>query len=253
MKYSLFKGQHPPSKELLFLLERQATWDDEAGDQNPQGLHLRFVKIDEQVKPEGRVAARYRVFAEGAPENKVFAFTSWTLGNPLSMDPHDYYVNGQGLVMLHKPRPEQELSVAAPGDELVITTVTRSAEPIRFLFARRDGELGLYATLIPHPLISEEQGCRVEVRISQPDAMSVLVVADGFPAKDKVTLVIESGEETVSEALTTDADGRAVTAVFPFLPGKSQGVLKASAQGPNCLPQVVFPWGEEAHPAQKTP
>ena len=252
MSYSTFKGQLPPSKVLFALLERQAGWDAEKGEPNPLGLSLRFVKIDQQSKAGERVTARYRIFAEGAPENKIFSFTSWTLSNSPTLDAHDFYVNGQGLVMLHKPTPEQELIVEAPGDELVVTTVTRSAEPIRFLFARRDGELGLYATLIPHPVMAEEQGCRVEVRIAQPDATAVLIVADGFPAKDKMTLVIESGEEAVSEVLTTNADGRAVMAVFPFVPGKTHGVLKASAQGPNCLPQVVFPWGEETHLEQKT-
>jgi len=74
---------------------------------NPAGLHLRFDKIDEQVTPGGHSTARYRVYAEGAPENKVYAFGTWFMTNAPAIDPHDYYVNGQGLLMRHSLSPSR--------------------------------------------------------------------------------------------------------------------------------------------------
>jgi hypothetical protein len=83
--------------------------------------------------------------------------------------------------------------------------------------------------------------------------MAVLVVADRFPAKDKIPLVLESDGESVSQMLTTNAYGHGVMAVFPYVPGKAKGILKVTAEGPACLPYVVLPWGKEPPSAPNTP
>jgi hypothetical protein len=259
LNYFNFKGQPTPSKDLLTLLERQARWDDAgSGDLNltgsrlnPTGLRLIFEKIDEQPTQEGRVATRYRVRAEGTPENKVFSFGTWPIDKTVSTDIRDIYVNGQGLLLLHPPAPEQEMSFKALDDELHIMPVTGIAEPVRYLFSGRDRQLSIYGTLVPHPVIAVDKGCRLEVRIAQPDAKAVLIIADRFPARERIPLVLESEGSSASEELNTNADGHAVMAVFPYVPGKAQGMLKATAEGPGCLPSVLLQWGA-AHPAAST-
>lgn len=246
-----FKGQSPPSPSLLTLVERQARWDDAgAGDQNltgsrfnPDGLQLRFVKIDEQVLPGGHGTARYRMFAEGAPENKVYFWGSWPMASDLTYDPRDLYVNGQGLLMIHKPKPEQELSFKADGDEYVITTVTDRAVPTRYLLSSRDRQLMIYGTLVPNPVLMEDHTCRLEARMAQPDTSAVLIIADRFTARAKIPLVLESEGSNVSVLMNSNAEGHAVTAVFPYVAGITHGNLKASAEGAGCLPYVVIPWG----------
>jgi hypothetical protein len=100
-------------------------------------------------------------------------------------------------------------------------------------------------------VISVDKGCRLEVRIAQPDATAVLIIADRFPARERIPLVLESEGSSASEMLTTNADGHAVMAVFPYVPGKAQGMLKATAEGPGCLPAVLLQWGP-AHQAAST-
>jgi hypothetical protein len=252
VNYSRFGDQPPLSKELHKLLEAQIQWDAGVDDINPSHLHLRFVKIEEATT--GKAAPqRYRVFIDGAPENKIFSFGYWPLGKDIAYDPRDIYVNGQGLLMLHKPRPDEELSLKAGDDEFTLTPVTGSAEPFRFVFSRRDGLLQIYNTLVPHPVASEEQGCRLEARLAQADATAVLLIIDGFPAKSKIPLVLESEGEQASAILTTDSNGHAVTATLPYVGVKTQGTLKVSAEGPNCLPSIVLPWGPGTHPLSTTP
>ncbi len=214
---------------------------------------MRFVKIDEQALPGGHGTARYRVYAEGAPENKVYAFGSWSITNSPTVDPHDFYVNGQGLLMHHQPKPEQEFSFKAGDDELVITAVTDSGIPSRYQLFSRDRQLMIYGTLIPNPNFAEDQGCRLEARIAQPDATAVLIIADRFPAKAKIPLVLESEGSNNSAMLNTNAEGHAVMAVFPYVADKTQGTLKASGEGRQCLPYVVMPWGAEPAVAPKNP
>ena len=193
LHFSRFRGQSVPSKEVRAFLDRQARWDAAGqSDPNTSGSRLRFVKIDEQVKPGGHGTARYRVFAEGAPENKVYSIGIWPIANTLAYDPRDLYVNGQGLLMLHKPTPEQEFSFKAEADEFDVTAVTDSAVPTRYLLSSRDRQLLIYGTLVPNPVVAEEQTCRLEARIAQPDATAVLIIVDRFPAKARIPLVLES-------------------------------------------------------------
>jgi hypothetical protein len=249
-----FEGQLTPPSALRDLLERQVSWDD-AGQNflNPSGLRLSFEKIDEETTPGGRVATRYRVLAPGAPENKVYAFDSWPVDKNVSADPRDIYVNGQGLLMIHRPTPEQELSFNAAGDEIEIAPVTERAEPIRFLLTSKDGQLLVFGTLVPHPLAADDQGCRLEARIAQRESGTFLIVADGFPAKAKVPLVLQSEGEIAREMLLTDSNGHAVMAGSPAVPDKAQGTFKATAEGPRCLPSVVLPWSADPHAAPEKP
>jgi hypothetical protein len=254
LKFFHFPGQTPSSADTRHLLENQVAWDDSGQDEmNPSGLQLRFEKIGEETTEGGRIAVRYRVFASGAPENKVFGFDTWQVGKDLAVDARDIYVNGQGLLMLHKPKPEQDTRFKVADDELEITPVTDSAEPIRFLLSSKDGQLQIFGTLVPHPVGADDQGCKIEVRIAQPDAAAVLIVVSGFPEKAKIPLVLESGGAATSETLSTNADGHGVMAGFPYVPGKTQGTLKATAEGPNCIPSVVLPWSAATHAVPKAP
>jgi hypothetical protein len=254
VRYVSFKGQSMPSKELHRLLTRQAKWD-EAGLSNPDqsGLRLRLVKIDEAAPPSGTVAAHYRVFAEGAPQDKVFVLDKWPVTDALSVDPRDMYVNVQGLVMTHKPAPEQETSLKAPGDELDVEPSTVDGEPIRFALTGRDGATSIYGTLVGHPVVGDDRGCKLEARIAQPGATAVLVILDGFPSKSKVPLVLQSADAQLSQVLDTNADGHAVIAVLTTVPGVTEGTLKATAEGRKCLPSVVLPWSVAAKTPAKTP
>jgi hypothetical protein len=261
INYFNFKGPSPPPKQLLTYLELQARWDDAGAGYinltesrlNPAGSHLRFVKIDEQATPGGHGTARYRVFAEGAPENKVYAFGTWPIASSITNDSRDIYLNGQGLLMLHKPSPEQDLSFNAGADEFDVTAVTDSAVPTRYLLSSRDRQLTIYGILVPNPVVTEDKGCTLEERIAQPDATAVLIVADRFPAKAKITLVLESEGSSISQMLTTNAQGHAVMIVFPYVAGIAKGMLKASAEGPGCLPSVVLPWGAALSATSTTP
>lgn len=250
ISYSAFNTRTSPSKALLGLMARQARWDDTTvTSKNELGLRLRFVKINDQPLPGGGSVARYRIFAEGAPENKIFSIAYWPIGKKIEVDPQDIYVNGQGLLMTRKPRPEEDM-IFKSTDEYVVSPITGSGEPMRYMLSRMDGQLEIYGTLVPHPVAAEEQGCRLEMRLAAPDAMAFLAVLDGFPAREKIPLVLESEGASVSETVYTDDNGHGVMADFPAVVSKTQGKLKASAEGPDCLPAVIVPWG--APPAAKS-
>ncbi len=243
LTYSSFHGQPVPSHGVLFDLIRQIRWDTpRAGDLDPQGLRLRFEKIDDQATPAAG-PARYRVFADGAPENKVYTLGIWLVGKELSYGTQDIYTNSQGLVMIHRPTDAQETSFKAPGDELDVMPEAGTAEPIRYILSSKDQQLSIEGTLVPHPVIARDQGCSLEVRIAEPNASAVLLIADGFPGQTKIPLVLESEGENASLTMMTDSGGHAAVVDFPSVLGKAQGTLKATAEGSNCLPSIRLPWG----------
>jgi hypothetical protein len=249
--YSSFPGEPAPSRELLETLMKQARWDtSRTGDQNPDGLRLRFEKVGGQ-EAQGMMPPRYRVFAEGAPENKVYGLTLWRVGEDFASDPRDIYVNSQGLVLLHKPDPRMDAALQAPGDELELTPEAATAEPVRYMLWSKDDQLEIFGTLVPSPLVTQDQTCTLEMRIAEPHASAVLIVAGGFPADARIPLILESAGQTTHMTMATNSSGNAEVADFPFAPGKMRGTLKATAEGPSCLPSVVLAW--EAQPDQKGP
>lgn len=249
--YSNFTNQPASSQDLLFDLVRQIRWDTpKASRVNPQGLRLRFEKIEGQdARQTG--TARYRVFAEGAPENKVYKLSVWQVGQKLTAEPQDLFVNGQGLVMTHQPNAGQENIFKAPGDELNLIPQIKAAEPIRYLLSSNDMQLSILGTLVPHPLIAQDQACTLELRIAEPGATAVLIVTDGFPAQTKMPLVLESEGQSAHMTVAVDSSGHAEVADLPTVPGKAQGTLKVTAEGSSCLPSAVLPWNTGPQPDQK--
>jgi hypothetical protein len=250
LSYATFPGQPNPAKSLLANLVLQARWDNgNLSIGNEQRLRLRFVKVDDRVTPT-RTLTRYRVFAEGAPENKVYAWRVWA-DQTFKSDPEDIYVNARGLLMTHRPLPQEEWSLQIPGGEFNIMPEAESGMPHRYDICSRDNKLSIPGTLVPQPLAEQDHGCRLEVRIAQPNASAILLVADGFPLESKIPVVLESEGETANLTMDTDDGGHSIVAGFPYVPGKTQGNLKATAEGPDCLPSVTLPWGAELHSAQK--
>jgi len=249
--YAAFSGGSNPTKPLMETLARQARWDDEDIDTgNPQHLKLQFVKADDQVTPKGTVA-RYRVFAEGAPQNKVYAWSVWQASGDPIVQPGDLYVNERGLLLTHRPLPEEMSSLQAPGSEFYIVPEADAGVPLRYGLYSRDTQLVVPGTLVPQPIASVDHGCRLEVRIAQPNASAVLFVADGFPLESKVPLVVESEGETANVVMDADGSGHAIVVGFPYVYGVAKGNLKATAEGPDCLPSVTLPWGGETQPASQ--
>ena len=155
----------------------------------------------------------------------------------------DVFVNARGLLMYHKPKPEEARS-SRIADEVEVTPVAAKGEPIRYMLDSLDAELQIVGTLVPYPVEAEDEGCRLEVRVAQPDAAAVLMrLQEGFKSKAKVPVVLQSANGAVTQVLIADDDGRAVLAGFPHVPNKTQGVLKVTAEGASCLPSVELPWG----------
>lgn len=253
LTYLAFQHGSSPTAELLASLAQQMHWDNGgAGNLDRMAVHLRFEKVDESHTAVGQ-QIRYRVFAEGAPENKVYGVSTLEVGKGISNSEQDVYVNAQGLVMTRRPEPEEEGSIRVPGAEFYVSPKTVPGEPTRYAVSSRDRDVTAFGTIEPFPVVNVDRLCRLEARIGASGAAAVLVVADGFTPKMRLPIILESQGDVANIEVSTDQNGHAVVAGFPFIHGKTQGVLKASAQGENCLPSVQIPWDSTPAAPASTP
>jgi hypothetical protein len=236
-------------QETQELLQRQINWDEnKPSEKNPNGLFLQFSKIGETTSfGSGKRIAHYRAYVLGAPGNKKYALSVWKIGS----DPHpisnDVYVNAKGLLMSHKPKPEQENSNFVGDDEFHLDVQAMQAEPVRYALTSSDKELVIYGTVVPFPLIDTDRSCQLEVRLAHSDATAVLIYADGLPANTEIPFQMLSAGEPETGKFNVDAQGHAVTTDYPSADGKDSGTLRVSLTTPGCSVAVEIPWGKGSY------
>jgi hypothetical protein len=241
-------AQQNPHNALSDLIQRQVGWDDARADKkNPSGLHFRFSKIDETAAKDGRLV-RYRAYVAGAAENEKYSLGTWKIGSELQILPVDVYVNAKGLLMVHKPRPEQENSdTVADEDELDLATTAARGEPVRFVLATANGKLMVPGTVVPFPIESSGGACRIELRLAQPEGQAVLIYADGLPPNTVVPFKAVSSGEEETPTLAANSAGHAATVDLPYVDGKEAGVLKVVVAAKGCAASLEIPWGKGSY------
>lgn len=244
---SAHAAKRTSSKEVESLLQRQISWDaNQPNGNNPDGLHFQFFKIDETGSP-GKRLVTYRLYVSGVPVSKKYSLTVWRIGSEPRAVPGDVYVNGKGLLMVHKPAPGQEDSDFVGEDELHLNVQAAQGEPIRYALASSDKQLLIDGTVVPFPLEAKDQGCRLEVRLATPDADGVLISADGLPANTDVPFQLVSAGVTDTASFHADAQGHAVTMGLPFAAGLDRGLLRVTLVTQECSTAVQVPWGKKSY------
>jgi hypothetical protein len=240
-------SKQTPPDQTQDLLQRQISWDENRpNEKNPAGLKLQFFKSDETTV-SGKRLVHYRAYVSGAPESKKYALTIWKVGS----DPHtlsgNVFVNAKGLLMLHKPRPEQEDSDFVGDDEFHLATEAARGEPVRYALASTDKALFISGTVVPFPIEDTNNGCRLEVRLALPDANAVLIYADGLPANAEIPFQLVSARKQETRKFSVDSQGHAATANFNFAGGEDRGSLRVTLATTECSTAVEIPWGKGSY------
>lgn len=227
------------------MLQNQAAMDDAAPDaRNPSGLHFRFSKINDVVLESGHFV-RYRAYVAGAREDKVYSLALVSIGSDAQVVASQVYVNAKGLLMMHKPRPEQENSDTVDiSDEYDLSVQAAKGEPVRFALVANDQSLLVPGTLVPYPIESSDRKCRLELRLGMQDGEAVLVYADGLPAKTDVPFEATSGGTMKMGKFSANAKGHAATVEFPYMQGQDGGILSVKVATKGCKVEAGIPWGK---------
>jgi len=129
-------------------------------------------------------------------------------GQEILPDPHDIYVNGQGLLLTHKPKPEQEMSFSAPGDEFEVMPV--AVMPSRCAICC---SAWTAAADVWHPGASSVgvrgRGMHVGSARCGGRCDSSPDYYGSVSGEGQGSVVLESGGKSTSAVLATDSDGHA--------------------------------------------
>jgi hypothetical protein len=118
---------------------------------------------------------------------------------------------------------------------------------VRFALASSDKELLVSGTVVPFPREDTDRGCRLEVRLAQPDGSAVLISADGLPANAEIPFQLLTADEPGTGKFIANAQGHAVTTDYPSANGKDRGSLRVSLAIPECSVAVEIPWGKGSY------
>jgi hypothetical protein len=227
------------------MLQRQVGMDDDLpGAKNPSGLHFRFSRINDVVLQSGHFT-RYRAYVAGAREDLVYSLALLTIGADAQIVANQVYVNAKGLLMTHKPRPDQENSDSVDSaDEYDLSVQVAKGEPVRFLLVASDQSLIVPGTIVPYPIESMDRKCRLELRLGMQDGEAVLIYADGLPPKSEVPFEETSGGTMRPGKLTTNAKGHGAAVDLPFVEGQEAGILLIKLATKGCSVSAEIPWGK---------
>jgi hypothetical protein len=240
------------SPEVVKMLNAQVGWDDALpGEHNPTGLRMEFAKIDSEAFLQGKAVGhfvRYRVLVPGAPQEPTYALAMWKIGGQIQVAYNQVYVNAKGLLMLHRPRPDQQDKDAVdPADELDLSLQTAAGEPIRYALTSAESKLIVPGTVVPYPIVKKDGNCRLEARLAMPDAEGVVIYADGLEPGTDVPFQAVSEGEAHPGSFHTNARGHAATVDLPYVIGKSSGVLKVAVAAKTCAVSIEIPWGKGSY------
>lgn len=238
-----------PSSEIppqfIQMLKTQVVWDD--GFNHPTGPRLRFVKVGEIAKPDGRFS-QYRIYAEGIPEGVPYIFADWKIGTYLEnlhVASSSAYVNRRGLLLTKKPGPENEDQESVnDGTEFDVAVQAAVGEPIRFLLRSQDNQILIPGTLVPFPIESADHGCKLTALLAVPEGQAILIYGDGFVPGSEVVIHGDSSGELKESSHAVDERGHFEVVELPGVIGKDAGVLKDTITTKECTVSVSIPWGK---------
>lgn len=225
-------------------------WDQ--GFDLPPGSHLRFVKIGETASDVGHLL-RYRIFADAAEEGIPYVLGVWRIGTDLEdlqILTESAFVNRKGLVMNNPPNPaQQDATELTDGSETVVDVKAAKGEPVRFVLRTQDSKTMIGGTLVPFPIESTDESCRLRALLADPEANSILLYADGFPPNAVLTVHNVSQGVVQEQKIYTDAKGHGAGIVSPRIKGVDSGTATETLQGGACKVTLSVPWGEGSfHP-----
>jgi hypothetical protein len=234
--------------ELKADIQKQVGWDDNLpSSENPSGLRFQFVKFGDLNVPQGHVI-NYRAYVPGAPRDKKYHLGVWKVGTDIQILPTDVYVNAKGLLMDHKPRPDQEdKDTVEEDDELDLGVEAARGEPFRVILVSADKKILVPGTVVPFPIESKDKNCRLEVRLASKDGEAILLYADGLPPNTVIPFESNSAGEVIQNKFNVNAQGHAVAGDQPKIDGKDSGVVKETLNSKECSVSVEIPWGKDSY------
>jgi hypothetical protein len=212
---------------------------------NSPGASMQLREISRE-KVKGETVVTYRILTLGLPITSSYSlmtagfdYVAVSRLDGLTLDE-----SGQAICAGKQNLCGEPDEPSAPYD---LKVVAAKGEPKRFGLVSRDHNFKAFISIVPFPVEGVDAICSVEAILLTPKAEALLVLGRGFPANSEVRMQANSAGETHFTTEMTDDRGNFSKIQLPYVEGKSNGLIRVTAQSKACAPFVDFQWGRDSY------
>lgn len=225
------------------LARNQANWGP--ANSSP-GTSLTLIDKGHKSTPEG-TQVTFSLHATGFKPGDAIDLLRWPLDSGVKQVATGLTVDASGQLICPEISQGDCLTSMQPGDPVHIKAVAARGEPLRVAIISPDQKKRTETTIIPFPIESVSNGCKLEVILGTKNASLVLLEGAGFPKNTKVELHIVTFGQDRPVTTTTNATGGLIIADLPAVTGHPSGTTTISYHGTTCSPSLSFPWGANSY------
>lgn len=229
--------------EINNLARNQANWGPAM---STPGTSLMLVDKGHKSIPEG-TQVTFALHATGFQPGQALTLLRWPLNQNVQQVATGLTVDASGQVICPEISQGDCLSSMQPGDPVQVKDLAARGEPLRVAIVAASGKKRAETTVIPFPIESTNNGCKLEVILGVKNAEMVLLEGLGFPKSSKVELHMVSFGQDRPVTAATSARGGLIVADLPAVAGHTSGTTTVSYHGAACSPSVSFPWGLDSY------
>jgi hypothetical protein len=133
-------------------------------------------------------------------------------------------------------------------DPIDLLSQPAAGEPLRFGVVSDDGNIKVFAKIVPVPLRGQDRGCTVEAVLLTPNASVLWIEGSGFVPSSDVKIDGNSEGEHHAGTGKADSNGGYSFSVLPSKLGLDHGTIQIKLETPKCSPSVKVPWGRWSSP-----
>lgn len=213
------------------------------------GDSLRVIDKGHKSTPEG-TQVTFGLNVTGFQPGDSLRLLRWPLDSRVQQVTSGLTVDSAGQVICPEISQGDCLTTMQPGDPVQVHDVAARGEPLRLAIVSADGKKRAESTIIPFPLETTSNSCKMEVILGTKDAGLVLLEGAGFPKSEKVEIHIVTDGKDNPVTTTTSATGGLLVAVLAGSGGHTSGTTTISYHGDSCSPSLSFPWGKDSYHPQ---
>jgi hypothetical protein len=262
----------------LRLASLEARWGPEM---STPGISISLVEAGRTKAADGTTQLTYHITGSGFTPGETLTLIQWPLDSAAQHVMSGLVLDGSGTAVCGAPKAAAAAPAAPgapsaapaapactktlqPNQPVDIQATVAAGEPVRVALVGDTEKNGAAASLVPFPIVKEDQGCRLQVILGVKDAAMVLVEGSGFPPNTALKVDSTTLGSTRTLHPKTTADGRMVFAVLPEAKGQDAGQTSVTfagvmhdpsletdknppAPGPTCKPSIQFGWGKGAY------
>jgi hypothetical protein len=196
-------------------------------------------KLAKTGEKNGHNESFYDTVITGLPRDQSYALFQLSIdkANP-SLTAPELYISDDGTLCQLKDK-----CYDGTGPTVLLGFLSAKGEPHRILLVSRDAKYKIAGMVIPSPILSDDQGCHVEVIRGTARFELAIIRGKGFKPNEKFNYTSNSEGEILQKPIKADGKGELFLALGPFVQGKDQGTDEVTFGASGCAPKVKYAWG----------